>query len=58
MELTEQEVNQFCIDLPRYKRPRKIIFADVIRNGTGKIDKPALRRLYRGERLVEAQSKG
>ena len=58
MELTEHEVNQFCIDLPRYKRPRKIIFADVIRNGTGKIDKPALRRLYRGERLVEAQSKG
>ena len=56
MELTEQEVNQFCVDLPRYKRPRKIIFDKVIRNATGKIDKPALRAIYCGERLVEKQS--
>lgn len=56
-ELTEQEVNQFCIDLPRYKRPRKIIFAPVIRNATGKIDKPKLREIYCGERLVERQSR-
>ena len=55
MTLTEQEVNQFCVDLPRYKRPRKIIFADVIRNPTGKIDKPKLREIYCGERLVEKQ---
>jgi acyl-CoA synthetase (AMP-forming)/AMP-acid ligase II len=57
MELTEQEVNQFCVDLPRYKRPRKIIFDKVIRNATGKIDKPALRAIYCSERLVEKQSR-
>ena len=54
--LTEQEVNQFCLDLPRYKRPRKLIFADVPRNPTGKIDKPKLRATYCGERLVEMQN--
>ena len=32
--------------LPRYKRPRKIIFADVPRNPTGKIEKPKLREKY------------
>ncbi len=53
--LTEEEVNRFCLDLPRYKRPRKLIFADVIRNATGKIDKPKLRGIYCGERLVEKQ---
>ena len=57
MTLTEEEVNQFCIDLPRYKRPRKIIFANVIRNATGKIDKPKLRAIYCGERLVEKQNR-
>ena len=31
---TEEEINEFCLDLPRYKRPRKIIFADVPRNAT------------------------
>lgn len=49
-ELNEDELNQFCRDLPRYKRPRKIIFAPVIRNATGKIDKPKLREIYGGER--------
>ena len=57
MELTEEEVNRFCLDLPRYKRPRKLIFAKVLRNPTGKIDKPKLRKLYAGERLVEQQIK-
>ena len=57
MEMTEDEVNHFCLDLPRYKRPRKIIFAPVIRNATGKIDKPKLREIYCGERLVERQNK-
>ncbi len=56
MELTEEEVNRFCVDLPRYKRPRKLIFAEVIRNATGKIDKPKLREIYCGERLVEKQN--
>ena len=58
MTCTESEINQFCMDLPRYKRPRKIIFADVPRNPTGKIEKPKLREKYCGVRLVEAQAQG
>lgn len=57
MECTEEEINHFCLDLPRYKRPRKIIFADVPRNATGKIEKPALREKYHATRLVDAQNK-
>lgn len=53
---TEEEINDFCMDLPRYKRPRKIIFDEIPRNPTGKIEKPVLRDKYCGERLVEAQS--
>ena len=56
-ELSEEELNQFCRELPRYKRPRKIIFANVIRNATGKIDKPKLREIYGGTRLVEKQNR-
>jgi len=52
----EEEINEFCRELPRYKRPRKIIFADVPRNPTGKIEKPRLREIYCGKRLVEAQT--
>ena len=43
--------------MPRYKRPRKIIFADVPRNPTGKIEKPKLRELYAGANLVEQQTR-
>lgn len=53
--LTEQEVVEFCLELPRYKRPRRIIFDKVPRNPTGKIEKPRLREKYCGTRLVEAQ---
>ena len=56
MTCTEEEVEKFCMDLPRYKRPRKIIFAPVPRNATGKIEKPKLREQYCGVRLVEAQN--
>ena len=56
-EASEEEINTYCLDLPRYKRPRKIIFADVPRNPTGKIEKPKLRQMYCGVRLVEAQNK-
>ena len=56
-ECTEQEINDFCLTLPKYKRPRKIIFADVPRNPTGKIEKPKLREKYCGGSLVEAQIK-
>ena len=47
-EMTEDEVNQYCEGLPRYKRPRKIFFDDVPRNPTGKIEKPKLRRKFAG----------
>ena len=57
MTCTEEEINEFCLELPRYKRPRKIIFADVPRNPTGKIEKPKLRKLYGGEGLVDSQNK-
>ena len=56
-ECTEDEINEFCMGLPRYKRPRKIIFADVPRNPTGKIEKPLLRKMYGAEGLVDSQNK-
>ena len=52
---TEDEINQFCKELPRYKRPKKIIFADIPRNATGKIEKPALRKRYGADKLVRDQ---
>ena len=54
---TEDEINDFCKELPRYKRPRRIIFADVPRNPTGKIEKPKLRKIYGAEGLVDSQNK-
>lgn len=56
-DCTEEEINEFCNELPRYKRPRKIIFDKVPRNATGKIEKPALREKYCGGRLVEEESR-
>ena len=53
---TEEDINEFCLKMPRYKRPKKIIFADIPRNPTGKIEKPRLREIYCGKRLVEAES--
>ena len=54
--LTEDDINDFCYDLPRYKRPKKIIFASVPRNPTGKIEKPKLREMYCGESVVAKQN--
>ena len=54
--LTEAAINEFCLDMPRYKRPRKIIFADVPRNPTGKIEKPKLRKMYGADALVAQQN--
>jgi acyl-CoA synthetase (AMP-forming)/AMP-acid ligase II len=56
--LSENEVNDFCMELPRYQRPKKIIFAEVPRNPTGKIEKPVLREKYCQGRLVEVQITG
>ncbi len=54
--LTEEEFNTFCEGMPRYKRPRRVIFADVPRNPTGKIEKPKLREIYGADRLVASQN--
>ncbi len=56
-ECTEEEMNNFCLELPRYKRPRKIIFADVPRNATGKIEKPLLREMYGAKNLVDKENR-
>ena len=44
--LTSEAIQQFCEALPRYKRPRRILFGEVPRNPTGKIEKPKLRQRY------------
>ena len=54
--LAESEVEEFCKALPRYQRPRKVIFAEVPRNPTGKIEKPKLRKLYGADCLVAQQN--
>ncbi len=54
---TEDEINDFCKELPRYKRPKKVIFSHVPRNATGKIEKPLLRKMYKSENLVAAENK-
>ena len=58
MTCTQEEIDEFCLSLPKYKRPRRIIFAKVPRNPTGKIEKPKLREIYCGGSLVEAQITG
>ena len=54
---TVEDIQEFCMGMPRYKRPRKIILAPVPRNATGKIEKPKLRRMYGGEGLVDSQNR-
>ena len=54
---SEEDIMTFCHKLPRYKRPHKIIFAQVPRNATGKIEKPKLRKIYCSENLVAAQTR-
>jgi len=53
---TEEEINDFCKPLPRYKRPRRVIFDEVPRNPTGKIEKPRLREKYGVAKLVAMQT--
>jgi len=55
-ECSEQDIRDFCAPMPRYKRPKQIIFEKVPRNATGKIEKPKLREKYGVTRLVEAQT--
>ena len=56
MSMTQEEVEKFCFELPRYKRPRVVIFEDVPRNPTGKIEKPKIREKYCKVSLVELQT--
>lgn len=56
VECTADEIDDFCKSLPRYKRPRRVIFDRVPRNPTGKIEKPVLREKYCHGRLVESQT--
>jgi long-chain acyl-CoA synthetase len=58
VDCTEQQIAEFCLALPRYKRPRKIVFDEVPRNATGKIDKPKLRLKYHVDRLIEDETTG
>ena len=53
---TEEDIYAYCTKLPRYKRPKKIIFADVPRNPTGKIEKPVLRERYGASYLVASEN--
>ncbi|MCL2518855.1 MAG: acyl--CoA ligase [Oscillospiraceae bacterium] len=56
--VTEEDLDNFCKALPKYKRPRKIIFDKVPRNPTGKIEKPKLRTKYNADKLVSMQTTG
>jgi long-chain acyl-CoA synthetase len=55
-KFTEADINEFCKQLPRYKRPREIIFDKVPRNPTGKIEKPKLREKYGSMSIVAIQT--
>lgn len=54
--LTKDEIDVFCASMPRYKRPRAVIFDKVPRNPTGKIEKPRLREKYGATSLVAVQT--
>jgi len=55
-ECSAEEIESFCTALPRYKRPRRIIFDQVPRNPTGKIEKPRLREKYGATSIVAVQT--
>ncbi|MDO9534663.1 MAG: class I adenylate-forming enzyme family protein [Bacillota bacterium] len=52
--MEEKEVVDFCSQhgLAKYKWPERIVFNDIIRNATGKIDKPKLREKYIGRKEI------
>jgi len=55
MDCSEEDIIHYCSQLPRYKRPHRIIFDNVPRNATGKIEKPKLRAKYCGGSVVKKQ---
>ena len=46
--MTQEEIIKYCADkgLAKFKWPEKVVFENIIRNVTGKIDKPALRKKF------------
>ena len=56
--MTKEELDEYCLKLPRYKRPKEVIFAEIPRNPTGKIEKPKLREKYGANKLIEEQNMG
>ncbi|MCR4797553.1 MAG: acyl--CoA ligase [Lachnospiraceae bacterium] len=54
--MTKEELDEFCMRLPRYKRPKEIIFESIPRNATGKIEKNVLRKKYGTENLVAKET--
>ena len=52
-----EELENFCQMLPRYKRPKEIIFNTIPRNATGKIEKPKLRKMYGADQLVAQENR-
>ncbi len=56
MKCTSEEIENFCLELPRYKRPKEIIFTEIPRNATGKIEKPKLRKMYGADNLVAKEN--
>ncbi len=57
MESSKEEIDEFCMGLPRYKRPKEIFFEEIPRNATGKIEKPKLRKLHGAEGLVAMENR-
>lgn len=57
MICTEAEIDEYCMGLPRYKRPKSIFFEEIPRNATGKIEKPKLRKMHGAENLVAMENR-
>ncbi len=57
MSATKEEIDKFCMDLPRYKRPKTIFFEEIPRNPTGKIEKPKLRERHGANMLVAQETR-
>ncbi|MCF0107285.1 MAG: acyl--CoA ligase [Holdemanella sp.] len=56
VEATKEEIDKFCLQLPRYKRPKVIFFEKIPRNATGKIEKPKLREMHDAVNLVAKET--
>ncbi len=54
---TKEEIEEFCMGLARYKRPKEIFFEEIPRNATGKIEKPVLRKRHGADQLVAQENR-